>query len=122
MNDYVCNHSHIDLNDYVCKHYLNEYVCIIQQRLDPTQMNMLVSHSGAELPLWLAIGCEELRVYGDFRTLSKKIELLPNSLEGLLQEVLDRLINEDDTKCMNKVFIYDLVIYELGIHIQCTNK
>lgn len=76
---------------------------VFEQRLDDHQLHMLVTHKGGEFPLWLAISCEELRVYGDFGTLTHKISQLPDTMEGLLENVLARLIDEDDTKCMVKV-------------------
>lgn len=73
------------------------------QRLDDEQVKVLLSHRGSALPMWLAVSCEELRVYGDFRSLSKKINTLPESLDGLVEEVLSRLLDEDETGLMNRV-------------------
>uniref|UniRef100_A0A0B7A7Z1 Uncharacterized protein n=1 Tax=Arion vulgaris TaxID=1028688 RepID=A0A0B7A7Z1_9EUPU len=46
--------------------------------------------------MWMMIMVEELRIFGDFRVLDDKIEKLPNTMEGLLVHILDRLIQEDD--------------------------
>ena len=73
------------------------------QRLDMEQMSSLISHKGAAVPLWLGLACGELRVYGDFRTLTHKIQSLPDSLDGLLSVILDRLINEDETGQVKQV-------------------
>ena len=50
-------------------------------------MNILVNKSDAGRPLWLTIACEELRVFGEFRKLTKVIQDLPQDLIGLLEMV-----------------------------------
>ena len=54
---------------------------------DYFQMNILVNKSDAGRPLWLTIACEELRVFGEFRKLTKVIQDLPQDLIGLLEMV-----------------------------------
>ena len=66
-------------------------------------MSTLVSQDSAAVPLWLSIACEELRVFGDFRTLTSKIKTLTGTLSGLLEDVLARLVKEDETDSMEKV-------------------
>lgn len=78
-------------------------------------MSFLTAHNGASIPLWLAIACEELRVYGDFSTLTKKIKSIPGTLEGLLSAILDRLLKEDDTNCLHKVSVGKLIFDVHGI-------
>ena len=73
------------------------------QRLDKEQLDHLIHHSGATTPMWLAVACEELRLFGDFATLTSHIASLPPELDGLLAKVLLRLLREDDTDLMRKV-------------------
>lgn len=73
------------------------------QRLDAEQLELLLSHPCAPQPLWLIIVCEELRVFGDFGKLTGLISGLPDSLDGLLEEIIRRLIAEGSTQCMEKV-------------------
>ena len=75
----------------------------LAQRLDSEQLDHLTMHSGAARPLWLAIACEELRLFGDFSTLTREIASLPPQLERLLARVLQRLLCEDDTDLMRPV-------------------
>ena len=75
----------------------------LAQRLDKEQLDHLTMHSGAARPLWLAIACEELRLFGDFSTLTREIASLPPQLERLLARVLQRLLREDDTDLMRPV-------------------
>lgn len=50
------------------------------KRLDPQQLDSLLSKKSSENPLWLSIACEELRVFGQFRQLSDKINSLADGL------------------------------------------
>ena len=74
------------------------------QRLDCHQLSSLVSCPSASLPLWLAVACHELRLFGDISMVTSKIESLPPSLDGLLADVIDRLVTDDDTGSMRKVY------------------
>eukprot|EP00058_Branchiostoma_floridae_P025527 XP_002611017.1 hypothetical protein BRAFLDRAFT_97506 [Branchiostoma floridae] len=65
------------------------------KRLDPSQMNSLLSKESSANPLWLSIACEELRVYGVFEKVSKMIEGLADGLLNLLTQVLERFEEEN---------------------------
>ena len=60
----------------IVKELLGQY----QKRLDEQQMSSLLSKDSSQNPLWLAIACEELRVYGDFSTVTDKINSLSDGL------------------------------------------
>ncbi|XP_033113072.1 telomerase protein component 1-like [Anneissia japonica] len=65
------------------------------KKLDEEQMSSLLSKESSQNPLWLSIACEELRVYGLFEKLSKKITSLPDGLLSLLESVLSRFEEEN---------------------------
>ena len=65
------------------------------KKLDNKQMDTLIGKEGAQVPLWLHVACDELRVFGSFRQLSSKIESFNPSLDGLMIQVTDRLVNEN---------------------------
>ena len=50
-------------------------------------MKILINKTDAGRPLWLTIACEELRVFGEFRKLTKVIKDLPQDIIGLLELV-----------------------------------
>ncbi|XP_071492969.1 telomerase protein component 1-like [Diadema antillarum] len=58
------------------------------------QMKLLVSKKEANLPLFLKLACEELRVFGVFEEVSIRLKAMSHTISTLLQEVLKRL--EDD--------------------------
>ena len=50
-------------------------------------MDLLVGKEDAGRPLYLSIACEELRVYGEFRKLTHKIQSIADNLAGLMEIV-----------------------------------
>lgn len=50
------------------------------KRLDKEQMSSLLSKNSSQNPLWLAIACEELRIYGEFTKVTDKINSLQDGL------------------------------------------
>nr|XP_006815135.1 PREDICTED: telomerase protein component 1-like [Saccoglossus kowalevskii] len=65
------------------------------KRLDKEQMNNLLAKESSQNPLWLAIACEELRVYGVFHRMNEKIDSLADGLLDLLAQVLKRFEEEN---------------------------
>ncbi|XP_071840216.1 TPR repeat-containing protein DDB_G0287407-like [Apostichopus japonicus] len=65
------------------------------KRLDAEQMSSLLSKNSSQNPLWLAIACEELRVYGEFSKVTDKINSLQDGLLNLLAQVFDRFEEEN---------------------------
>ncbi|XP_013389256.2 uncharacterized protein LOC106157978 [Lingula anatina] len=64
------------------------------KQLDPSQFNLLMNKPSTNNPLWLSIALEELRVHGDFFTVTEKIKSLKEELPGLLSQVLERFERE----------------------------
>lgn len=73
------------------------------QKLDLTQLQTLVDISKVNNPQWMMWMCEELRIFGDFRMMDKKLSEMPDTMEDFLQLLLKRLLYEDDTDCIKKV-------------------
>ncbi|CAG5136130.1 unnamed protein product [Candidula unifasciata] len=73
-----------------------KYLQAFSKKLDPDLLNSLICKTGVDNPLWMLMMTEELRIFGDFRALKDKIDKLPNNMEELLVQILDRLIQEDD--------------------------
>jgi len=59
---------------------VNELLGRYNKQLDAEQMSSLLAKQSSENPLWLSIACEELRVFGQFRELSDKINHLADGL------------------------------------------
>ena len=50
------------------------------KQLDNEQMNDLLSKESSQNPLWLAVACEELRVYGIYEKITDKINHMADGL------------------------------------------
>ncbi|XP_056408239.1 telomerase protein component 1-like [Hyla sarda] len=79
--------------------YLSRYCKI----LSTEQLYKLLQKSSSTHPLWISLACEELRVYGVFEMLTKKIIGLPGTLQGLLESIIQRLVQEDDSNRVKKL-------------------
>ncbi|WAR08446.1 Y7407-like protein [Mya arenaria] len=73
------------------------------KRLDPKQLQLILDSKCSESPFWLYLICEELRIYGDFRTLTHRVQAITTSMAAALQAILTRLVDEDDTGAMKTV-------------------
>ncbi|XP_047134858.1 telomerase protein component 1 isoform X1 [Hydra vulgaris] len=76
------------------------------KKLDPEQLDLLVSSEGSSSPLWLALACEELRVFGVFERVTERIKELPSTIDSLISFILKRIITEDDTNKIEKTLCY----------------
>ncbi len=75
----------------IVRQLLGEYRKQLDERPDNQQMTTLLSKNQSDNPLFLVVACEELRLFGVFELLSKRINELPNDVEGLFAQVLERL-------------------------------
>ncbi|XP_035668714.1 telomerase protein component 1-like isoform X2 [Branchiostoma floridae] len=92
-----------DLDKNTRQDIVTRYFKRYNKALDKEQLELLTSSDGSSNPMWLAIACEELRVYGVFEQVTAKIQSLPPYLEGLLSMVISRVIQEDETRCAEKM-------------------
>ncbi|XP_040208072.1 telomerase protein component 1-like [Rana temporaria] len=79
--------------------YLSRY----SKTLSSEQLHQLLQKSSSANPLWLSLACEELRVFGVFEMLTKKIIEFPDSLQGLLESIIQRLVQEDQSNHVKKL-------------------
>ncbi len=62
-----------------------------RKTLDENQMRLLLRKKESYNPLYLVVACEELRVSGDFDTISVKLKSLAEQVETLFGQVLERV-------------------------------
>ncbi|XP_063769466.1 telomerase protein component 1-like [Pseudophryne corroboree] len=79
--------------------YLSRY----SKTLSSEQLHQLLQKSSSSNPLWLSLACEELRVFGVFEMLTKKIMGIPDTLQGLLGSIVQRLVEEDQSCRVKKL-------------------
>ncbi|PVD30644.1 hypothetical protein C0Q70_09917 [Pomacea canaliculata] len=82
------------LNEKIRESIAQQIFLPYNKRLDDKQMGLLIGKGDSGNPLYLSIACEELRVFGEFRNLTKKITSLPDDLLGLLKLVIERTTKE----------------------------
>ncbi|XP_069475429.1 nephrocystin-3-like [Ambystoma mexicanum] len=71
------------------------YLARFNKRLSPDQLELLMLKHSSQNPLWLTLACEELRVFGVFERVTQHIEGFPDSLQGLLSNIVSRLVREN---------------------------
>ncbi|XP_071981474.1 telomerase protein component 1-like isoform X2 [Engystomops pustulosus] len=89
----------LDAAQSLAVQYLSRYCKILSSE----QLHELLQKSSSTNPLWISLACEELRVYGVFEMLTKKIVELADTLQGLLESIIQRLVQEDDSNRVEKI-------------------
>ncbi|PLX02136.1 MAG: hypothetical protein C0595_11890 [Marinilabiliales bacterium] len=94
--------------------------------MDDRQINLLSGHPAANLPLFLTIALEELRKFGSYERLAKRIEMFPTQMgeEGLVllyNQMLERLEREFGVAVISKPLGL-LATAETGLTEQEINK
>ncbi|XP_005112446.2 telomerase protein component 1 [Aplysia californica] len=72
------------------------YLDTFNKKLDSDQIQKLMLKTHVDNPLWMMLMAEELRIFGDFKLMDDKIDSFPESMDQLLVQILERLIQEDD--------------------------
>ena len=75
----------------IVRRTLGEYRKCLSEPPDKDQMGALLGKQEADKPLYLAIACEELRVFGEFDQVLRKITDFAEDVPGLFEQVLTRL-------------------------------
>jgi len=75
----------------IVRQTLAEYRKTLDNRPQNDQMGLLLGKGEAHNPLYLAVACEELRMFGEFERLTERIADLPDTLSALFEQVLERL-------------------------------
>ncbi|ELU05341.1 hypothetical protein CAPTEDRAFT_193037 [Capitella teleta] len=70
------------------------------------QMKLLLAKREANLPLFLSLACEELRVFGVYEEISAKLRSMPHTLPLLLRDVLCRLESDHDPKIIASSLLF----------------
>ncbi|KAK2154284.1 hypothetical protein LSH36_272g06050 [Paralvinella palmiformis] len=91
------------LSEDLQKDIVENFFRTSNKKLDKEQLTALMHKKCASHPLWLILACEELRVFGDFRMLTRKIRSLPDGLGPLLTDILNRLLQMDKEGYLSKV-------------------
>ena len=103
---------------------LEEY----RKKLNEKQLKMVLSKTDAVKPLYLKVACEELRVFPSFELINSRIAMLPNTIEKLFIQFLERLETDHnpflvkDALCLIESSMYGLLESELLELLKPNNK
>ena len=75
-----------------------------RRKLDERQMLALLAHPGVKNPLYLRVALEELRLFGRFEQLTKRIKALAEDIPGLFHQVLERLEEDHGRELVVEAF------------------
>ena len=65
----------------------------------------MISKLGEQQSLeWLALACNELRVFGEFTMVTKRIAEFPNNTEEMVKYVIKRLNSDFEDEVINQVY------------------
>ncbi|XP_071955372.1 telomerase protein component 1-like [Antedon mediterranea] len=92
-----------DLDESAKMDIVQNYFGRYNKKLDPEQLALLVQSEGSKNVLWLSLVCEELRIFGVFEEVTQRIKQLHPSLDGLISEIIQRMINEDETSFVEQI-------------------
>lgn len=97
-----------------CKHFISTYLKPYRKSLEADQINKIIKSRQAKNPLFLKIILDELRIFGIYEELSKKITnyISSDSLNSLCDKVLKRL--EEDFEKERKGLVEDSMKFLWG--------
>ncbi|KAF7261188.1 hypothetical protein EG68_02602 [Paragonimus skrjabini miyazakii] len=67
------------------------YGKVLNESAFGNQLSLLVNNRSAEIPLFLRLACDELRLYGTYENLDAQLKQLPDSIAKLVQHVIARV-------------------------------
>ncbi|KAF6778822.1 hypothetical protein AHF37_01244 [Paragonimus kellicotti] len=67
------------------------YGKVLNESAFGNQLSLLVNNPSAEIPLFLRLACDELRLYGTYENLDAQLRQLPDSITKLVQHVIARV-------------------------------
>jgi hypothetical protein len=101
-------------------------------------MKLILSKSEtSRMPLWLSFSCNELKIFGEFTTITDKIAKLPDNLVDLIKQIINRVNSEfeddiilevyrfilfDDSNFSNNIFITSFVNEDIVSHHGVTKR
>lgn len=102
-----------------CKKILHKTLEENRKTLTDKQIEMLLCNQDAAKPLYLKVACEELRVFPSFELIDSRIARLPNTIEELFLQFINRLEEDHppvlvkDTLCLIASSMHGLLESEL---------
>ncbi|GAA53848.1 telomerase protein component 1 [Clonorchis sinensis] len=71
-----------------------QYGKVLRESTFGNQLSVLVNKRNAEIPLYLRLACDELRLYGTYEELDSQLRALPDTVPKLVQHMIARVETE----------------------------
>ena len=94
------------LTNEECREFINKMPSVFCKTLDEKHIRLFLTKDETRNPLYLKVAIDELRVFGSFEKLEKKIAALPPDVESLFISVLERLEKDrpDESEIVERLF------------------
>lgn len=79
---------------------------IATQILEAEQKSLLVNNKGGKHPIYLSYVCENLRQFGDYSLVTKRLKTYPSSLDDLLHFLLNEAYEIIDDRPLTDAVIF----------------
>lgn len=85
------------------------------QTLEPEQKSLLQDNKGGEHPIYLSYVCENLRQFGDYSLVTKRLKTYPSNLDDLLNFLLNEAYDIIDNRPLTDgvMFIETLTLHKM---------
>ncbi|CAF1128328.1 unnamed protein product [Adineta ricciae] len=120
LHQTVRNHSHYELELQLLtteqrSSYIDMFFHSFNKILEPEQKSLLVDNKGGEHPIYLSYVCENLRQFGDYSLVTKRLKKYPTTLDDLLNFLLDEAYEIIDNRAVIDAFFKLLLISDIGL-------
>ncbi|UJR29657.1 hypothetical protein I4U23_017205 [Adineta vaga] len=95
--------------------YIDMFFHSFNKILETEQKSLLVDNKGGEHPIYLSYVCENLRQFGDYSLVTKRIKTYPSTLDDLLHFLLDESYEIIDNRSLTDTFFKLLLISDIGL-------
>ncbi|CAH8484950.1 unnamed protein product [Dicrocoelium dendriticum] len=86
------------------RNLFGRYGKVLRESAIGNQLSVLANKRNAELPLYLRLACDELRLYGTYEELDNQLKALPSTIPSLVQCVIART----ETECGSRITLATL--------------
>ncbi|CAF5066594.1 unnamed protein product, partial [Rotaria magnacalcarata] len=95
--------------------YIDMFFHSFNKILESEQKSLLVDNKGGEHPIYLSYVCENLRQFGDYSLVTKRLKTYPSTLDNLLNFLLDEAYEIIDNRPLTDAFFKLLLISDIGL-------
>ncbi|CAF1350468.1 unnamed protein product [Rotaria sordida] len=120
LHQTIRNHSHYELELKLLTReqrssYIDMFFHSFNKILESEQKSLLLDNTGGEHPIYLSYVCENLRQFGDYSLVTKRLKTYPSTLDDLLNFLLNEAYEIIDNRPLTDAFFKLLLISDIGL-------